>query len=268
MKSPAPGNKICKVYKDAVVSVDENKIDELKNADFNTAVSIENSSLLTSSNNSYYKSESIDCVSSTFRSDSGDERIRLKNHTYMKSIIITFFCAILLASSFASEPVTGMRFKAKLAYGLYPLLEHIIQPYSFVDKTSSFTIETSYRWTNYFEAGIYLGAWRYKDVVFNDELTMGFPVYRPLLFYGVGANFKPVPLIFRKNDFWIDPYISARFGSFLFVNSGMAIKDYREPFDYGIYAGLALYPAKHWGIYGEYGRGNFVDWRAGLCFRF
>jgi len=71
-------NKICKVYKDAVVSVDENKIDELKNADFNTAVSIENSSLLTSSNNSYYKSESIDCVSSTFRSDSGDERIRLK----------------------------------------------------------------------------------------------------------------------------------------------------------------------------------------------
>ena len=188
---------------------------------------------------------------------------------FAKGFFLIILETFLVANSFASEP-SGMRFNTKLLYGLYPSLDYIIYNGQFVKHISYFSLETNYRWNKFFEAGAYLGISRYKDLVYDnpEEFAVLSPVYRPLLFYGINANLKPLPLIIKRDDFWIDPYISAKLGSFFFVNSGVAIKDYRDHFDYGIYGGLALYPGKHWGFFGEYGFGNFLDWRTGISFRF
>jgi hypothetical protein len=75
-------NKICKVFEKSIVSVDENKIEELKEADFETALDIDGNSIEFTLNDSK-KSIQSNCQPAYFRSDVGGERIRLYIGTWV-----------------------------------------------------------------------------------------------------------------------------------------------------------------------------------------
>ena len=74
------GNRICKVYKDAVVSADEQHIDKLKSATIDEALLF--SDVLVSAN--MVKSSQSGCSAETVaRCDNGNERIRLSIGSYI-----------------------------------------------------------------------------------------------------------------------------------------------------------------------------------------
>ncbi len=66
----------------------------------------------------------------------------------------------------------------------------------------------------------------------------------------------------------MDVYVSAKLGGIYFDDRNKEFDETRESIDYGVYGGIAVYPFKKFGLFYEYGYGNYVKWRTGLSFRF
>ncbi len=192
------------------------------------------------------------------------------------------FLFILISRVQAQDSHVKDKLRVNISYNSYPWLGDMSYYYSF-DKFKTFTpagiIESNYLLLRYLEVGAYLGFSMYERVDYEEleaaiENETDFPIFlektlKPVFLYGANVNLQLLPLILKRDILFLDTYLSAKLGGFYFVDKTKSYLAHKHSrFDYGIYAGLALYPAKHWGIYGEYGRGNFVDWRAGLSFRF
>jgi hypothetical protein len=184
----------------------------------------------------------------------------------MKYLITLTLYFSLIINLFAGGNLSKNSFDVKLSYNKYPYMDISINKND-IRHTSSITIDGLYQLNRVVEAGIYLGFGKYSKVVFEDP-NIGLPVNKLLLFYGINANLKILPLFFKKDHFWIEPYIYTKLGSCCFTGSSIPEKNYKEFIEYGIYGGIALYPGKHWGLFYEHGFGNFVNWRTGLSLKF
>ncbi len=193
------------------------------------------------------------------------------------TIIIAFFISNL---AFSQNQSVKDRMKIKIAYCHYPGMGDYDYG-STEDKAKTYTpagiIETNYALFNFLEAGAYLGYSMYERLYVEDRYkgddgnmhTLMSPRLKPLLLYGLTCNLQFFPLIFQRDLQYLDFYISSRLGGIWFADKNTS--DYsreRSQWDYGIYGGIAVYPFKHWGLFFEYGYGNYLNWRTGFSLRF
>ncbi len=73
--------------------------------------------------------------------------------------------------------------------------------------------------------------------------------------YFINTNYHLLPYFIKSEDFRIDAYLTVDFGGIstkeVFFNS--------KRLTYGGGIGLAFYPLKHWGIFGEYKLGRYYQ---------
>lgn len=76
-----------------------------------------------------------------------------------------------------------------------------------------------------------------------------------------------LPFVLKESQFPFDLYLISRLGGIKYLSSA---KYYPSGFKvlYGAYAGLNITFLSYAGIFAEYGKGNFSDWRLGLNFKF
>ena len=136
-------------------------------------------------------------------------------------------------------------------------------------KNSNFRIEGNYGITDYLESGAYIGV--FKQAMFYSE-------ERPVISYGLNANFHILPFFINAKDLRADLYITGRYGLRSMLNppdDDLWGKFFPE---FGIGGGFAFYPWKHLGLYTECSYGKYeyntslykdrIMLRYGLSFKF
>ncbi|MDD3859574.1 MAG: TonB-dependent receptor [Bacteroidales bacterium] len=130
-----------------------------------------------------------------------------------------------------------------------------------------FSIEGNYGFSKFVTGGLFLSfsSFDYIQARFNENTQSyeGYEEHLNLLTYSTKFNFHLMPIIRKQKNSRFDLYITAKTGAYYFK---------KLRFDYNAGLGLAIYPGKHWGFYGEYTYGdlnaNNLNWKVGIviCF--
>jgi hypothetical protein len=113
-----------------------------------------------------------------------------------------------------------------------------------------YNFELNYGFLDYVEAGIYGGYSSVKLFEFTSA-HQGRYTTTDGYFYGLNCNFHPLPLLNKKEDRWLDLYLTAKLG-------GITISNLKTLEEHCIGGGATVYLSKHLGIFGEYNYGNFL----------
>jgi hypothetical protein len=200
-------------------------------------------------------------------------------------ILLSFTLLLILQNSGlqAQDSYIKERLNIKIAYCTYPWMGDISYDNPAPKKPKPITpagiIEVNYGLLNFIETGLYLGFSFYERVNFEKleaavNNKVSFPIYvdktmKPMFFYGANVNLQLLPLVTKSNKFIFDLYISSKLGCIYFVDKNYSdFSRKRSQIDYGIYGGIALHPFKHFGLYYEYGYGNYVKWKTGVSMTF
>jgi hypothetical protein len=195
----------------------------------------------------------------------------------MRKVQSLFFLFFLISSvGQAKDSYIKDRINVKIAYCSYPWMGDISYDLYGSSRSKTFTpvgiIEANYGLLNYLETGAYIGFSMYERayVTSRDSNSIHVtPSLKPMVLYGVTCKLQLLPLIIRRDKFFLDVYLSSKLGGIYFVDKNTGdFSRKRSQFDYGIYGGVALYPFRHWGFFYEYGYGNYLKWRAGLSLRY
>lgn len=180
------------------------------------------------------------------------------------------FVLILLligSSSFGSNTYLNKRSNIKIHYSESDYLFGQGFIITHLKNTPRFSAETNYSFFDFLEAGFYLGFSTYDKMTIVENSEFLASNNMPIFFYGINTNLHFLPLLIKKDDFWLDLYFSSKLGSMAYIGSKFPTVGYAKKIEYGFYGGIALYPGKHWGLFYEYGKGNYIDSRFGLSFK-
>jgi hypothetical protein len=156
------------------------------------------------------------------------------------------------------------RWNIRLGFAQYPkeYFDHV---------PKNFRAEINYGLLDFLEVGASLGYSQYNSMEQSTNssgtnfLTI---VNAPTTSYGLSSSVHLFPFILKKKDFWMDLYLTGKYGGYCILSKeGYYPKRKNNP-DYGIYGGLALYPFEHLGLFAEYGYGNRTNLRFGLSIKF
>ncbi len=176
-----------------------------------------------------------------------------------KLLAITLILTTIYQPSFGQDSYIKDRRNIKAGYARYG---------GTTLKNSNFRIEGNYGITDYLESGAYIGV--FKQAIFHLE-------ERPVISYGLNANFHVLPFFIDAKDLRADLYITGRYGLRSMLNP---LDDSRGKFfpEFGIGGGFAFYPWKHLGLYTECSYGKYeyntslykdrIMLRYGLSFKF
>lgn len=130
--------------------------------------------------------------------------------------------------------------------------------------TPAIQAELNYGLLNYLEIGVYSG---YCSINTIDRKYV-FHSGNSTIFYGANVNVHLMPFIIKHENFRFDFYVSGKFGGFYRFTSEDRYPPRGNVWDYGIYVGSAFYLGEHWGVFAEYGVGNYSKFRTGLSLKF
>lgn len=188
-------------------------------------------------------------------------------------IIFTFFLSE--KKVFCQNDVAPDKWNCKIGYSQYSFLGTKKAIQENTTYTPVLKAQFNYAFLKYLDAGFYTGYTSIKSetepVIISETPPIGYEGYivnSDVLFYGINANFHIIPLIFNKKTYPFDIYISGKYGGFYMFTEKNGYPERGHTPDYGIYAGAAFYLGKHFGIFGEYGFGNYSDYQFGLSFKF
>ncbi|MDA3930505.1 MAG: hypothetical protein PF541_16270 [Prolixibacteraceae bacterium] len=192
------------------------------------------------------------------------------NNNLKRSILaLTLIITFLIKSSDtvkAQQYTIKDRFNVKLAYSKYPQLGFTWHGSDEI--TPSFQTELNYGLLNYMEIGPYVGYGTFKANDISSTGNYGAILKSNALFYGMNTNVHFFPFLVKSENFRFDLYLSGKLGGFYRLTEEGMFPERGHEWDYGVYAGAAFYFSRHWGIYGEYGYGNYTNARFGLSFKF
>ena len=168
--------------------------------------------------------------------------------------------------STAQKSYVKYRWDIKIGHA-QPIIYKNYNPYfqrTFITRQPNTVIETNYGISECFTIGAYLGhapmKYWYEDSDNPNEVSL--ENYQTF-FLGAKTNFHVFPLFIKHNDFRFDLYLSVKAGGYYYL---------KPVFEYFVGAGFAFYPWKHFGVYTEYGYGNFMVnseyFRVGLVLKF
>jgi hypothetical protein len=128
----------------------------------------------------------------------------------------------------------------------------------------SLVIHMTHGMTNHLEAGLYSG----YGVDYSEMWH-----YSNSLYYGITLRYHLLPYIIKSNDFRLDVYMAGKYGGFYYISK--IFPDRKNYFgkEFGIGAGVSLYPWKHFGFFCEYIAGNIYltsnhQWKFGVKVKF
>jgi hypothetical protein len=184
-------------------------------------------------------------------------------------LILGIFCSLQAQNSYIKD-----RLNIKIGYNHYPWMGDHIWPSAFSSKTytPAGIVEANYGLLNFLETGAFLGFSMYErsyDTILDSLVHSSSFDLKPMIFYGVVVNLQLLPFVIKRDKCMFDLYISSKFGGIYFADKNKSYLDRkRSQIDYGIYGGVAMHPFKHWGLFYEYGFGNYVKWKTGVSLIF
>lgn len=130
-----------------------------------------------------------------------------------------------------------------------------------------FSLEANYGFSKYFTGGFLFSysSFEYTNYIIdeNTQTITWWDDSAKLISYNAKINFHLIPLLIKQKDSKFDLYLTAKGGGYYFK---------KNKFEYNAGLGMAVYPGKHFGFFGEYTYGNLVinnfNWRAGVVVRF
>jgi hypothetical protein len=117
-------------------------------------------------------------------------------------------------------------------------------------KHKRYNFELNYGFLDYLEAGIYGGYSSVKLFEYTSAHQGRFTTTDGYL-YGLNCNFHLLPLLNKKEDRWLDLYLTGKLG-------GITISNLKSLEEHCIGGGATVYLSKHLGIFGEYNYGKFL----------
>jgi hypothetical protein len=188
----------------------------------------------------------------------------------MKKTILSSVTIILLLIVFnatAQNYSIKDRWNIRLGYSQYPMeyFDHV---------PKNFRAELNYGLLDFLEVGAYLGYSRHETLEQTtssnaDSVSFYFNVEDASVpSYGLSTSIHLFPFILKKENFWIDLYLTGKYGGYCVLSKEGYSPGRKNNSDYGVYGGLALYPFEHLGLFAEYGYGNKTDLRFGLSYKF
>jgi hypothetical protein len=190
-----------------------------------------------------------------------------------KRCMLVLVIIAIASIGYAQQYSIKERWNVKTGYGFYPNLGTI----TFFQGNISHVIpiEINYGLFKFMEIGLYSGYTNIYTVSYlkiDEDNIDGKTAKADVLFYGINANFHVLPFIVKKENFWLDLYLSGKFGGLYTFTEEWghhSIPARGNRMDYGIYGGLAIYLGKHVGFFGEYGLlSNYSKGRAGISLKF
>jgi hypothetical protein len=196
----------------------------------------------------------------------------------MKHILFSVLIVSFVFTGHTADKSNGLR-DIKLGFQKYPWMGDIP---SFSSQRQSFTplgyFEANYRVINNVDCGASIGFSLYEHADYGDIEGVApgefdYPIsatisQKPMLTYGINLNIHLLPIIFQKDVRFIDIYVASKIGGIYFSERNKEVVFAERPLiDYGIYGGIAVYPRNRWGLYYEYGYGNYIRWKAGLILK-
>jgi len=201
--------------------------------------------------------------------------MKLKNYLdaiFSGGLLLTLLFLFSIKLGYTQGNYTTSKLNIKLGYQHYPWMGDMT-PFSNDDITPTGYCDANYRINKLFSVGATLGFGMYNWIDLSSPSSISGNssssdlVYlireKPMFLYGINSNFYVLPLFFDTEKIFFDLYISSKLGGIFFADENKNSRK-RSHWDYGIYGGLSVHPFKHWGLYGEYGFGNYVKWKAGV----
>lgn len=186
----------------------------------------------------------------------------------LKSCLFVAVAASITISASAQNYSIKNRWNTKLGYSSYKNFGH---PGSRSSITPAFQAEANYGLLSFLEVGAYTG---YSNTHTISMTPVGDGAYSGSLkatnayFYGFNTNVHFLPFLLKTEKFRVDLYASGKCGGIYLASAENMWPERGHTLDYGIYAGAAFYLGEHWGLFGEYGLGNYTNHRFGLSFKF
>lgn len=187
-----------------------------------------------------------------------------KRNVFIICMLLLSFC-LFASSSKAQVYSIKNRLNVKVGYAGYPYLgKNIVNANAF---SPVFNLEANYGVLNFLEVGGYMG---YSLIKTTSRSTEGYANTGKanVLFYGIRSNIQLLPFFLKSEKFRFDFYLSGKCGGFYRFTNKNENPARGNALDYGFYGGVAFFPGEHWGIFGEYGWGNYVNHQYGLSFKF
>ena len=157
------------------------------------------------------------------------------------------------------------RLNVKVGYAGYPYLgQNIDNANAF---SPVFNLDANYGVLNFLEVGGYLGYSLIKTTSGSSEGYVNTGKAN-VLFYGIRSSIQLLPFFLKSEKFRFDLYLSGKCGGFYRLTDANEYPARGNTLDYGLYGGAIFYPGEHWGLFGEYGLGNYVNHQYGLSFKF
>ncbi|SKB39419.1 porin family protein [Alkalitalea saponilacus] len=141
-------------------------------------------------------------------------------------------------------------------------------PSRFPEDLWGYAVAVNYSFTPTFRAGIALG---YHDILNTlsspgqSTITTDIPMYS----VGLQGSYHFSELLFDNRNSRLDLYVKGKYGSVYFnPNDDEVIMPKRNRIYHGFYLGAAFDLSPGFGVFGEYGAGNYSDFAFGVVVRF
>jgi hypothetical protein len=193
----------------------------------------------------------------------------IKHFKFLFTVLFVGVSFVLSAQSL----LTG--WTGKISYANYALGDVSIDRYMMSlmsDKhMQTLSFDYSKRINRIVDAGVNIGYGIYDEWEVEsgeDYISMASVKYSSSLLYGINANVHILPIFMDNAHFRFDVYLNSRVGGmFMFTQEGN-VPERGNYFDYAFMGGLAFYITDHFGLYGEYGFGEYANWRTGISLRY
>lgn len=114
-----------------------------------------------------------------------------------------------------------------------------------------FGLNLNYRFSNHFELGGYLSYLHVKDDFTDSEIKNGYS-----LFYGINGYYHLSPYFVKQDPLKLQVYLKGSLGGYRVLYTELGDPARYNYLDWGGYLGVAYYPWKRVGFYGEVGYGT------------
>lgn len=135
--------------------------------------------------------------------------------------------------------------------------------FKYTGSYGNYSLSYNYSLTDNLEVGAYFG---YMGL-FQYYYIPDYKTVSNTLFYGLNAYYHFSQYFSNNSSPKLDLYLKGKIGGFSILNDNYLPDTNDNNFDWGTYAGIAYYPWKRFGIYGEIGYGKYTYTQIGLSLK-
>lgn len=180
----------------------------------------------------------------------------------MKKLIIALSLFTIVLTVNAQDSIKNRRFSLQLGTSKYHYLPSVTPDGPSIYGSANVNLNLNYRISKHFSVGGYFAYMSGKSV-FDSSKGSATPTY----FYGLNGYYHISPYFITNESPKLDVYVKGTVGLSK-LKPQAYITGYPPDFTWGAYVGVAYYPWKRLGFFGEIGYGNTSIGQLGVSFKF